>query len=142
MDQFSVVPLRIYCGLVMLTASNNFLIMQVVRLLWAATLTRALYNKKPHKSQQPNYECSFFLFVDWTEEVVTSTYLKKMRGRVLNKILYLKLTIVCLQGWSSCFGSSPKRQHSRAIVFMENICMQSEEFKLCMREKKKERKSI
>ena len=52
--QFSVVPCKIRGGLVTLTASDNFGIAQIVRLLRTTMFLTALCNKKA--SQQPKYE--------------------------------------------------------------------------------------
>ena len=46
---FSVIPCRIYGGSVTLTASDNFRIARIVRLLRTTTLPTALYNKKASK---------------------------------------------------------------------------------------------
>ena len=52
--QFIVDKCRVRSRSVMLMASDNFGIAQIVRLLWTTMLITALYNSRPQ--QQPKYE--------------------------------------------------------------------------------------
>ena len=69
--RFSADPRRIHSGVMMLTISDNFRVARIVRLQWITMLPTGPYNK--NASQQSKYEYRFSLFVDWIEELVTST---------------------------------------------------------------------
>ena len=73
LGQFSVVSCRICSRSVVLMASDNLHVAQVVYcgLQRFLQLQRFLHNNKA--SQQPKYQCRFLLFVDWIEDSVTST---------------------------------------------------------------------
>ena len=71
---FSVIPRRIRAGWVKLTASDNFSVAQIVRLLRTTTLPTALYNKKASKVTTVKIRVLIFA-VCWLEQGSSDQYM-------------------------------------------------------------------